>query len=91
MIDPEEHPELLPLIDEDEEREYQLAMQNLQERLFAEEEGGSYQVDKFESDAFALALLEAMSAPIDPNSLPPSNNGCGLRIEIERAESEAAD
>lgn len=80
MIDPEEHPELLPLIDEDEEREYQLAMQNLQERLFAEEEEGSYQVDKFESDAFALALLEAMSAPIAPQQ--PATQQQRLRAEI---------
>lgn len=48
--------------------------------------------ERLEADKeFMEKLLEAMTTPIDPRNMTPTDIACGLRIEIERAESEAAD
>ena len=47
--------------------------------------------DTRDDEEFMEKLLEAMSTPIDPRNIEPTSLSCALRIEIERAESEAAD
>ncbi|UDL16347.1 hypothetical protein SEA_ZOOMAN_63 [Microbacterium phage Zooman] len=105
MIDPEANPNLFLPIDEDAEREYELKMHDLAASVAdAEawaEKFGNHERNPLSAleelkrlrdrEEFEEKLLEAMTTPIDPRNMEPTSFMCGLRIEIDNADPEAAD